>query len=90
MIDSIGNEIHVGAILKVYHFTDHNRRKHWMYKQVVNVTEDGRIRLAHLPIKDLKDGYNWNGHQYHDALVVQCDCNEHLWTNLRKNKKFNG
>lgn len=94
MKDCVGNEIHEGAILKVYHFTGARNRKYFMYKQVGKiVNEKNNLReILHLPIRE-------NGHGYYvkddtimlDAVVVQCNCEFHIYNNLRLfNWKGNG
>jgi len=50
--DKNGREIKLGDILKVYHFTaDQRRKKHYMYKQVVNDNYYGRLKLNHLTLR---------------------------------------
>ena len=37
IVDKFGNEFTKGAIVKVYHFTGARKRKHYMYKLVLEV-----------------------------------------------------
>jgi|WetSurMetagenome_2_1015567.scaffolds.fasta_scaffold463515_2 hypothetical protein len=91
MRDCVGNEIHEGAILKVYHFTGSKKRKHFMYKQVGKiVNEKNNLReIKHLPIG--KDGgyYKKDDTVLLDSVVVQCSCEFHIYNNL-KLSKFHG
>lgn len=38
--DEKGREIHVGDVLKVFHFIGRNRKRHYMYKQAVRYQEN--------------------------------------------------
>jgi len=56
MKDCVGNDVHLDAILKVYHFTGARRRKHFMYKQVGETVGD-LVKIHHLPIGTIQDDY---------------------------------
>ena len=61
IVDKFGNEFIEGAIVKVFHFTGARRRKYYMYKLVVGVSnETGRVSFFHLDTLRL-------GH------IVKCD-----------------
>lgn len=91
MKDCVGNEIHQGAILKVFHFIGSRNRKHFMYKLVGEIfkANDGSEyrKIYHLgeegyylkPINTLMD----------DSVVVQCPCEKHIYEDL-KISKFHG
>lgn len=90
MKDSVGNEIHEGAILKVFHFTGRNGRKHFMYKQVGETTEL-YTKIWHLPIRPFNEnGYylKQNSETLHDSVVVACTCEDHIRKNLKLSREF--
>ncbi len=87
MIDIAGNEIHEGAILKVYHFTGSRKRKHYMYKQVGPLLENNLRHVFHLPI--LKPNYGYylkDDLTLNDSMVVACECRFHIYNNLKTKK----
>lgn len=52
LIDSVGNEYEIGAIVRIYHFTGAKKRKHFMYKQVIEINEEKeRVGFCHLPVQ---------------------------------------
>jgi hypothetical protein len=80
--DKTGREILVGDVLKVFHFTEARRKRHFMYKQVVDRIAIGRSRKAnylfvsHLAMKERgqkDDGYYLplNGLVLADYEIVQ-------------------
>jgi desulfoferrodoxin (superoxide reductase-like protein) len=88
--DIAGNEIHDGAILKVYHFTEahgKNGRRHYMYKQVFKV-KNGFVQVSHLPIKDKPTSDYNNKGDMTDSLVVACYCDYHIHNNLKRKVGF--
>lgn len=67
LFDSVGNEYQVGAIVRMYHFTGARKRKHYMYKQVTEVSEEAcRVAFCHLPIEQGKT----------PVTSFSCGCNE--------------
>lgn len=51
LYDRTGREIMLGDVLKVYHFTGRNRKRHYMYKQVTMIgpiNHDGQCHYLHL------------------------------------------
>lgn len=90
MKDIVGNEIHPGAILKVFHFYGARKRKHFMYKKVNGIVEKGQYKyyeISHLtdegcyyiPIKQEILEY---------SVVVQCPCEFHIYNNLKIHKGY--
>ena len=55
VIDKNGRDIEVGDVLKVYHFTGRNRRRHYMYKQVVERVNRSDSTLEHFVISHLTE-----------------------------------
>lgn len=63
-------EIRPGDVLKVFHYVGARRKRHYMYKQALFVSE-GRLYISHL---SRLDGEPWViGHNYYSVSV-----NEHL------------
>lgn len=92
MKDCVGNEIHQGAILKVFHFIGPRKRKYFMYKQV------GEIFKANDGTEYRKIYHLMDGEGYYlkpidavldDSVVVQCGCEKHIYDDL-KISKFHG
>ena len=82
-LDSVGNKIHEGAILRVYHFTGARNRKHYMYKQVGEYSEKHNAwKVYHLPIK----GFLWKDYYYETdfsrSVVVESNLD------IKKNPKL--
>ena len=91
MKDISGNEVHEGAILKVYHFTGANQRKYYMYKQVGPiVSEKNNLReIYHLPFKGPGHGYYIKDDlELTDSLVVECSCKFHIYNKLKQKRGF--
>jgi len=90
MKDSVGNEIHDGAILKVFHFVGARGRKHFMYKKVLGKVKKGEFE--HFEINHLEGGGSYfipsNREILEDCVVVQCTCEYHIYNNLKINRKF--
>lgn len=58
LYDRTGREIMLGDVLKVFHFTGRNRKRHYMYKQVVKVgpiSPQGRDQYLHISHLDLSE-----------------------------------
>lgn len=87
MKDRVGNEIHEGAILKVFHFVGSRKRKHFMYKQV-GETAKGLTKIYHLPITDEGNYYLIKEEPMDDYVVVSCSCEFHIYNNLKKCKLY--
>lgn len=78
--DKTGREIMQGDVLKVFHFTDHRRKRHYMYKQVVcerllGKNQNAYWYLSHLNQRDdgyhlAKDGTIHRGYE----IVQSIDC----------------
>ena len=100
-IDSVGNEIKTGDIIRMYHFTSYyKRRKEYQYKQIgkpynnVAGKEIG-LKVHHLPIE--KNSMNMlskgffiaNNKDFKNCVVVStvydADTNNR---NLKRNKKL--
>ena len=45
--DKTGREIVAGDVLKIFHFVDARRKRHYMYKQALGY-ERGRLKISHL------------------------------------------
>lgn len=93
MTDCVGNEIHETAILKVFHFTGSRNRKHFMYKQVgeIFVAKDGSKyhKIFHLPMdREFSFYLKPVDAVLGDSVVVQCNCEFHIYNNLKLCKKF--
>lgn len=91
MKDVAGNEIHEGAILKVFHFVGKRNRIHYMYKQVGKLQENGYRKVYHLPIKSNPKTSNSyyalkESEQLKGALVIACYCEEHIHKDLKDHK----
>ena len=91
MKDSVGNEIHERAILRVFHFIGPRKRKEFMYKQVGG-TKNGMTWIRHLPIKpggdDKTNGYWANPDEngvLQNTVVVGCYCDFHIHNSLKRN-----
>ena len=87
MIDCVGNDVHEGAILKVFHFVGSKKRKHFMYKKVGEIYNSNYRKIYHLSsngyyLKKISDTLS-------DSVVVQCNCEYHIYNNL-KISKFHG
>lgn len=89
MKDCVGNDIHEGAILKVFHFYGSRKRKHFMYKQIGAIHANGMRKIHHLPYTE--DGYYVKSANdvLIDSVVVSCECEFHIYNNL-KISKFHG
>lgn len=52
LFDEHGREIHVGDVLKVFHFIGSRRKRHYMYKQAIRYQEHegggGYLLVSHL------------------------------------------
>lgn len=55
VIDKNGREIEVGDVVKVYHFTGRNRRRHFMYKQVIERVNRSDSTLEHFVVSHLTE-----------------------------------
>lgn len=87
MTDCVGNEIHEGAILKVFHFVGARRRKHFMYKLVGSLREDGYRKIHHLPMNpDAAYYYKKENENLENSAVVYCPCEFHIYNNLKISK----
>ena len=90
MRDIAGNEIHPGAILKVFHFYGSGKRKHFMYKKVNGIIERGRYK--YYEISHLTDEGSYyipvDQDTLENSVVVQCSCEFHIYNNLKRHKKF--
>lgn len=90
MKDIVGNEIHPGAILKVFHFYGSRNRKHFMYKKVNGIVEKGGFK--YYEISHLSDEGSYyipaNVEVLKDTVVVQCPCDFHIYNDLKIHKKF--
>lgn len=92
MIDAAGNEVHEGAILKVFHFRGLRNYKHFMYKQAGDLVVQGKTiyrKIYHLPLSE-SDGYYLKKESsvLDDSVVVQCDCDFHTYKSLKRNKFY--
>lgn len=74
--DRTGREIHVGDVVKVFHFVGARRKRHYMYKQAVAIDELGEskskwMRFSHLDMTG--EGYHepLNGAFLDDYEIVQ-------------------
>lgn len=89
MKDCVGNEIHEGAILKVFHFYGARSRKKFMYKQVGSLRGNYR-EIHHLPISKDKGFYlRREDSTLNNSVVVSCNCKFHIANDL-KISKFHG
>lgn len=95
MKDRVGNEIHEGAILRMFHFST-ARKKYYIYKQVGEV--DGRNTwVYHLPFSEKSKGRNkgFRLGEYldedgivQDVVVVNCTCEFHINNDLKRSRSF--
>jgi len=82
--DKTGREIMIGDVLKVYHFTGARRKRHYMYKQVIDQVTLGKappnqgeyLFVSHLAMKERgqrDDGFHicLNGQILTDYEIVQ-------------------
>lgn len=89
MKDAAGNEIHEGAILKVFHYIGDRGRREYMYKQVGKYDQnETSLKIFHL---------NGGGSYFisqravlNNCVVVQCLCDYHIYNSLKRHKKFGG
>lgn len=89
MKDCIGNDVHEGAILKVFHFWGRRKRKNFMYKQVGGLTINQLYRkIHHLPFR--LDAYYLKPTEciLDDSVVVECTCDYHQTNDLKINRFF--
>ena len=85
MKDCVGNEIHEGAILKVFHFVGKRKRKHFMYKQVGPLRNNNLREIFHLPLTS-GSYYKKEDSILEDSVVVECCCNFHIYNDLKISK----
>jgi len=75
LVDSVGNEYRVGAIVRMKHF-DTNRKKYYMYKQVFSIdNEKGRVGFSHLPASEKEfrlHFYLGDTELRRDTVIVEC------------------
>ena len=87
--DSVGNEFKVGAICRFYHFTGARNRKHYMYKEVVDVTDDF-VCFDHLPRENSgkRDAFRFKrgSKRFEGIVIVQAYYDDHR--DLKKNKSL--
>lgn len=73
--DKHGREIMRGDIVKVYHFTGAQRKRHYMYKQALGVkvwpSGTGRMMFSHLDF-DAEGHYYEDLKKLRDYEIVQC------------------
>lgn len=53
VIDKNGRDMEVGDVVKIYHFTGRNRRRHFMYKQIIERVSRSDRTLEHFVISHL-------------------------------------
>jgi len=72
-IDSAGNEIKTGDIVRVFHFVNsYKRRKEFMYKQIGQFSPTKtQIYVMHLPVTANESGYYAKPEDFKDSVVVQ-------------------
>lgn len=76
LYDKNGMIIHVGDVLKVFHFIGSRRKKHYMYKQPIAIVELGQDKNLYLKIShlDMSNDYYWellDGRTLKDYEIVQ-------------------
>jgi len=76
LYDKNGMIIHVGDVLKVFHFVGARNKKHYMYKQPIEIVHHGKDQTAYLKIShlDMTDDYyleHLNGRTLTDYEIVQ-------------------
>jgi len=76
LYDKNGMIIHVGDVLKVFHFVGARNKKHYMYKQPIAVVPLGQDKAPHLKIShlDMSDSYYYehlDGRTLADYEIVQ-------------------
>jgi hypothetical protein len=82
--DSVGNEIHTGAIIRVFHFQT-SRKKYYMYKQVGTFNRQAHLfEVFHLPFGT---GSYFTA-DFVDAVVVSCQGEYYIHHDLKRNKKL--
>jgi IS1 family transposase len=64
-----GYPIMVGDVLKMYHFTGARRKKHYMYKWVIE--KNGRLFGHHLGNRGDADAFMLHQEQLKDTEIVQ-------------------
>jgi hypothetical protein len=67
--DKKGQEIQPFDLLKVYHFTDSRRKKHFMYKWVKEL--DGRLVCYHMDSDNTKSHYRLLNHKVDEKGCCQ-------------------
>lgn len=82
--DSEGNEAHVGAIARMYHFTSW-KRKEYMYKQIGEFDSvRNKLKIHHLPFKPDHFYYENRECFAEDYIIVQ----DYLTVKLKRSKKL--
>jgi hypothetical protein len=75
LLDKNGRHIERGDVLKVYHFTGANRKRHYMYKQVCGTRTLGSgMEYAVIDHLDMDAGHYLeccDGRQLNDCEIVQ-------------------
>jgi len=64
LYDKNGMIIHVGDVLKVFHFVGARRKRHYMYKQPIAIVHHGAANTPYLKISHL----NMSDNYYLEAL----------------------
>lgn len=68
--DRHGREIMTGDVLKVFHFVGRNRKRHYMYKQVLGVVtlnEDSDARFLKISHLDMSEDHRSHYHEFLDG-----------------------
>jgi len=71
--DKTGREIYPGDTLKVFHFIGARRKRHYMYKHVIGVTETGYLKVSHLGLEPDYYLIYQDGRTHHGIEIVQGD-----------------
>lgn len=72
LYDKNGREIMLYDVLKVFHFTDRRRKKHYMYKWVSGISDDGEyFEINHLQAGGAFYHQKIDGRQMIDTEIVQ-------------------
>lgn len=69
LVDMHGREIKEFDVLKMYHFTDTRRKKHYMYKWVI--VKDGYMYGHHLGRNGARDAFLLQQYQLANTEIVQ-------------------
>lgn len=89
-LDSVGNEIHEGAIVRFWHFA--GRRRNWfMYKQVLKLSNDQDVpyvEFSHLNKRNESFKVRYDSEVLNECVVVQCCCGCCVNGTLKKNPQL--